>query len=204
MRCVSLLALPLASALLLAVGAAPAGEKAGPDNQGTLVVIDANGKELKVKNWKLTKGTKHLSWLAPADEGKDKGKKQPPAGPEALEFVEGKLPPLKKGVLTYVPLTSVRGIDFDGAKETMTVRVAKSDKEADDDILVGPTGYVGINQVAITAVTDLGELGQAAVEFHGGVDRGIRGLRFPSPKPIEALPEGRAAVIKQTSKKYPT
>jgi hypothetical protein len=103
-----------------------------------------------------------------------------------------------------VPLTSVRSIEFDAVKETMTVRVARSDKPADDEVLVGPTGYVGINQLAISAVADLGELGQAAVEFQGGVERGVRAIRFPAPKPIYPVPEGRIAVIKQASKKHPT
>ena len=30
------------------------------------VVVDANGKEHKLKTWKFTAGTRHLSWLAPA------------------------------------------------------------------------------------------------------------------------------------------
>jgi hypothetical protein len=108
-------------------------------------------------------------------------------------------------VLTYVPLGSIRSIEFAPApKETMTVRVAKSDKEEEDEILVGPTGYKGINHLAITAQTDLGELGQATVEFQGGVERGVRSIRFPTPKPIDSLPEGRFAVIAQASKKHPT
>jgi hypothetical protein len=188
--------------VVVGAGPVPAGDKGN-----VLIVVDANGKEHQVKDWKFTKGTRHLSWLAPdAPEDKGKGKNQLPAGPEALEFVEGKGAPLKKGVLTYVPLASIRSITFDAGKdkETVTVRVVRSDKEADDEVLVGPTGYVGINQLTISAVADLGDLGQAAVEFHGGVDRGLRSVRFPAPKPIEPVPEGRQAVIKAASKGRPT
>src|SRR5438874_9104658 len=107
------------AAVLAASAALPAGEKTGAGNQNQLVVIDANGKEHKVKDWKFTKGTKHLSWLAAAAP-EDKGKKGP-AGPEALEFAEGKLPPLSKGVLTYLPLSSVRSIQFDAGKDKDTM-----------------------------------------------------------------------------------
>jgi hypothetical protein len=195
--------------LLCGSGLSGAGEKSVAGDPGVLIVVDHSGKEHKVKGWKFARGTIHLSWLAPApaeDKGKgDTKKPATPVGPEALEFVESKIPPLAKGVLTYVPLGSVRSIEFEpGPKNTMTVRVAKSDKEADDEILVGPTGYKGINHVAITALTDLGDLGQATVEFHGGVERGVRSIRFPAPKAIDALGEGRGAVIVQASKKYPT
>jgi hypothetical protein len=192
------------------VGFLAAAEKATAGDSGVLVIVDGTGKEHKVKNWHFINGVKNLSWLAPAapqDKDKTKGKKPPtPTGPEALELVEGKGAPLKKGVLTYVPLSSVRSIEFNPAKdkETMTVRICRSDKEADDEIVVGPTGYIGINHVAITAMADLGELGQATVEFQGGVERGVRSIRFPSPKPIDPVPEGRIAVITAASKKYPT
>src|ERR1700738_5097195 len=66
---------------------------------GTLVVIDAAGKEQKLKTWIYVAGTRRLAWLAPAEkepETKDKDKpdkdkpdkEKPakPAGPEALEF----------------------------------------------------------------------------------------------------------------------
>src|SRR5207249_887845 len=76
-------------------GAAPA---AGDKTQGALVIVDAQGNTHKVKDWKFTEGTSRPSWL--------------PGGVEALEVYEGKLVPLKRSVLAYVPLGSVRSIAF--------------------------------------------------------------------------------------------
>src|SRR5262245_30037840 len=112
MRIWKFLLLVLLAAGPLALGDArplAAGDKK-PGPEPMLVITDASGKEHKVKTWKFTAGTRHLSWLAeaPAEEkkedkdkdekGKDeKGKKgkQPVAkgkvaiGPEALEFSAG-------------------------------------------------------------------------------------------------------------------
>src|SRR5262249_27224364 len=109
----------------------------------------------------------------------------------------------KRRVLTWIPLASLRSIEYDAKKETVTVRVATSDKEADDVVLEGVTGYVGTNIVGIEAMTDLGELGQAKVLFQGGVSRGVQSLRFSAPKPMEPVPAGRAAAVKQASKNQP-
>jgi hypothetical protein len=201
-RCLPLLT---AAAALLALHhtPAPAGDKIV---EPALVVVDANGKEHRLNTWKFTVGTTHLAWLATAEE-KDKepakGKKSA-AGPEALEFTEGKGAPYKIRVLTYVPLTSIRSIEYDEKKETVTVHVARTDKEADDEVLTGPTGYTGCNILSIEATSDLGELGTATVKFQGGVKRGVKAIRFPNPRPAEPLPEGRGATVSQGGKDQPT
>src|SRR5262245_35468750 len=90
---------------------------------GTLLVVDAGGREHKLKNWRFVSGTRKLSWLAAPEAGEknDKGDKNDTGGqgekgpgceksqkvdnargPEALEFTEGTGNPLKKRVLTYV------------------------------------------------------------------------------------------------------
>src|SRR5262245_10052244 len=94
-RMVSLQAALLA---LIAHSVYSADEAPKPADPGTLLVIDQAGKEHKLKAWKFSTGTRHLSWLAPAppredkekDDNKQKGKEPAKAkaavGPEALEF----------------------------------------------------------------------------------------------------------------------
>jgi hypothetical protein len=191
---------------LCALGAAAGGDKT---ETNLLTIVDATGKEHKLKTWKFTAGTKPLSWLAPApaldkDKKGDGKKVTTPAAAEALEFSEGKVAPLRRRVLSYLPVASIRSTDYDAKKETVAVRVATSDKEVDDEVLHGLTGYVGTNILAIEATADLGELGQATVKFQGGVQRGVQSIRFSAPKPIAALPAGRVASIKQASKNQPS
>lgn len=196
--------------------------------QTGVTIVDGSGKEHNLQGSKFVAGIKHLSWLvdAPAELPKEpppkdkikagggggggkKGGAVPPApsgpaiGPEALEFSEGKVAPLKKRVVSYVPLVNIRRIDFDN-KDGISVRVATSDKEADDVVLYGLTGYAGVNIVAIEAVTDLGELGKGTIRFEKGKGRGLQSIRFPAPKPIEAPPAGRIATIKQVAKNQPS
>jgi hypothetical protein len=174
--------------LLAAAGAPGAGDKGG--GQGVLVIVDSKGKEWKVKDWKFTEGTRRLSWVMPE-------------GLEALEFYEGKIRPLKSSVLAYVPLSSIRSIEFDPEKgKEMTVRVARSDKPADDEVLVGPTGWSGFNFVTLTGTAE-DDKGKQAMDFEGGSKSGVRSIRFPAPKPLGPPPPGRAAVVKHADEKYP-
>jgi hypothetical protein len=170
-------------------------QDAGGHDKGVLAIVDGKGATHKTKNWNFTRGTKRLSWLPAAEAA------------QALEFYEGKGAPLKKSVLTYLPLASIRSIDFDPAmdKEIMTVRVATSAKEADDVILVGPLFYPNFNTLEITATVQGGDKDDAVVEFEGGTRQGsIRSIRFPAPKPIDPLPKGRFASVKHVNMKYPT
>jgi hypothetical protein len=196
MRCLS-----LAGALFLACcGTAPAGDKG---DANVLTVIDKDGKEHKLKTWKFVTGTRKLSWLAPADKEPAKGKKAPAAGPEVFVVSEGEYP-LKKRVLTFIPVESVRSIEFDATEKKMTVRVAVSTTEDDDAKIEGVTGYENTNHFAVEAQTDLGELGQATVRFQGGGAKGVKSFRFADPKPVDPLPAGRAGKIKQQDTKLPT
>jgi hypothetical protein len=174
---------------------------------GTLVVIDAAGKEQTLKTWKFANGTRRLSWLAPAKEdikkdGKEKDKpKEPvdkkdksPVGPEALEFREEHSTQFENGVLTLVLLDRIRSLDYED-KDVVSARVATSDKTDDDVTLKGLTKYKGINKLSIEAEVDKGELGVAEIKFLGGVPKGIRGLRFAPPKTPAAAPAGRSALV---------
>jgi hypothetical protein len=174
--------------LLLAAGlllAAPAARGTGDKNEGTLTVVDAKGKEYKLKDWRFVDGTRNLNWL--------------PGNPEALEFYEGTSTPLKRSVLTYVPLTSVRSITFDPDGKAMTVRVARSAKEVEDVIMLGKTGYIGFNSVRIKGTEDGKD-----VDLEGGVSEGVLKLTFPAPKPLPAPAPARTATVKHVEMKFPT
>ena len=189
--------------------AATADEPAKTDG-GTLVVTDNGGKEHKLKTWKFTTGTRHLTWLTPAakeadpkekPDGKETAqpkappKAKPAAGPEALEFREENSTNFKEGILTLVPLDRLRSLEYDNTKETVTLTAATGPKADDTATLTGITKYQGINKLAIEAEVDKGELGIAEVKFLGGVTKGVNGLKFPAGAKLEALPEGRFAAV---------
>jgi hypothetical protein len=178
---------------------------------GTLLVIDAAGKEQKLKTWNYVAGTRRLAWLAPVDKDpeppkdkdkdapKDKSAKdkpKPPAGPEALEFREETSTVYAEGILTLIPLDRLRAIDYDNEKETVTARVATGPKADDEAKLTGLTKYLKINKIIIEAEVDKGDLGLAEIKFLGGVQKGgIKGIRFPAPKVDAAPAGGRPAVV---------
>jgi hypothetical protein len=198
------LTLLLTATLAGALGgwAAPADDPPKAADPGTLVVIDSAGKEQKLKTWTFSAGVRRLAWLAPAGKDpKDKGPKDKKAlaGPEALEFRDEASTNFVKGVLTFVPLDRLRAIDFDNAKNTMTVRVATGPKADADEVLKGTTEYEQFNKLAIAAEVDRGEKGIAELKFLGGVKGGIRGVRFPPPKAAAAA-AGRPASITLTDK----
>lgn len=173
---------------------------------GPLVLTDSAGKEYKLKGYRFAVGTRHLSWLAPPDKKepekkeplpKGKEKPKPPAGPEALEMREEHSTGFQEGILTLVPLTHIRSIEFDPDKQTVAVSVAGA---KDDAVLTGTTKYRGINKVTIEADVDKGDLGVAEVRFLGGVPKAnLKKLAFPSSKAPAAV-DGRGAVITDSDK----
>lgn len=168
-----------------------------PAETGTLVVVDAAGKEQKIKSWSFTAGLRPLSWLAAEGkevEGKGKAKDKKVDGPQALVVRDELKIHFLAGVVTLVPVEKVRAITFDKDKETMTVRVAVSAKPEEDVVLTGTTAYRGINKLTLKTEVDKGELGVAEVTFEGGIPKGIQGLRFAKPN-VEAAKPGRPAVV---------
>lgn len=171
-----------------------------------LVVVDAAGKEQKLKSWKFVAGTRHLGWLAPAP-ARDKDDKPPEkparagakpqpvaAGPEAVEFRDENSTTLKNGVLTLLLPQHLRSLQYDGEKQTVTAHVAAGEKADADLAFTGPTKYQGINKITIEAEVDKGDAGIAEVKYQGGSAKGVRAIRFPAPK---APPEvkGRPAFV---------
>src|SRR5262245_23316525 len=144
--------------LALAVGLLPLVPLGADDKKpeaAPLIVVDAKDKQHRIKTWKFADGTRRLSWLVATekkepDRKEDKDDPSAPrarqrpqrnqaAGPEALVFREDASTDYANGVLTFIPLENLRGMDFDAEKKSMTVRVATSDKIDKDVVLTGPT-----------------------------------------------------------------
>jgi hypothetical protein len=193
--------LALAAGLAGALGlwAATADDPPKPAEAATLTVVDAAGKEQKVKTWTFLVGVRHLSWLAPAAPDKDPdakpAKPREPAGPEALEFRDDDSTLFEDGILTLVPLDRLHSLDYDNEEEVVTAHVVIGPKAEDETVLKGPTKYQKINKLVLEAEVDKGDLGIAEFKYLAGVPKGIRGLRFAAPKPPAAATAGRPAVV---------
>jgi hypothetical protein len=182
-----------------------------PPKGEPLVVTDTSNKEFKLKDWKFARGVRRLAWLAPAPakekepDPKEKAPRapKPPAGPEAFEMREEHSTGFLDGILTLLPLDRIKSIDFDPEKQTITVKVAATDK--DDAELTGTTKFQGINKLTIEADVDKGDLGIAELKFLGGVPKGtLRSVRFPAPKLPAKVPGTRAATVTDTDKPQKT
>jgi hypothetical protein len=186
-RAISLLFAAALSALAVAADTPPK-----PAESGTLVVLDAAGKEQKLKTWKFTTGVRRLSWLASDKDkkpaSKDKRAPAAPGGPQALilraETGDGLF---AEGVLTLIPLDRLRALDYDNEENTVTADAGEK--------LIGTTKYKQINKLVIEAEVDKGELGIAEIKYLGGYPRGIRGVRFPAPKTAPPPPDGRRVLV---------
>jgi hypothetical protein len=189
----------LLPAVLLAGAVALA---ADPPPAPSLIIVDVNGKEQKLKSWKFVAGTRRLGWLAPAappkdkDDKPDKPEKPQPAerGPEAIEFRDENSTNLVEGVLTFLLPEHLKSLDFDDEKHTATAKIALGEKADGDLTLTGSTEYKGSNQVTIEAEIDKGDAGIAEVKYQGGTGKGIKAIRFPNPKAAAEL-KGRPAFV---------
>src|SRR5262249_34907077 len=147
MRRTHLLPLPLLlCCFALADEDKPKDDTPKPAEAGTLVVIDAKGKEQKLKAWTFEAGTRRLAFLvagqeAPKPKKRGRAPRGNPAGPEALVIRDELTIFYVDGVLTWIPLTQVRSLSYDNKKQTVSVRVAVSDKASDDVTLTGTTRY---------------------------------------------------------------
>ncbi|MFO0864254.1 MAG: hypothetical protein U0744_06295 [Gemmataceae bacterium] len=179
----------LASAMgLLSLGAATGQEKKDSE---VLLVADAGGKETALAHWKISLGAEALPW---AEVGKGK-----PGREEWLAFRDDGSTSYVNGIVTYLPIRSLRRIDFDDVKKSVTVVVAG----AKDATLSGTTKFKGINKLTVEGEADLSGLGKAVVKFHGGQPKGISMVRFPMPKPAESVMNGRSAVVLANDKEKP-
>lgn len=150
----------LVTALPLAFAEDP--KPAGP------TIVDAAGKEVALKTWSITAGTRKLTWLA-----KDG------AAPEALAFRDVNSTLYVDGVMTLIPLDRLESLTYDAAKQSVAAKVAGVEKP-----LEGSIRYREINQVAIEAEVDRGAAGVVALKYRGGLLKGgIQSVRFPGAKP---------------------
>jgi hypothetical protein len=175
----SCLAVTLVLVLILSRFSGPtqAGDKKDIKDSHLMVVPPAGGKEVKLVDWRFTLGTRRLD-LDGAAPAKSKTKK--PTGPEYLEFREDKSTTFQDGILTLVPMTSLRKLDYDNDKKTVTAVVVKAgDKE---ETLSGTTKFNRINKIVLEADAVLEGLGNAVVKFNGGTTDGLRSIRFPQPQ----------------------
>src|SRR5438105_2799578 len=85
-----------------------------------LIILDAQGKEVKVITWHFASGTRRL----PGSDGAPV--KPPPSrgGPEYLEFREESSTTYQVGILTLVPVTALRKLDYEYDKKTVKAVVA--------------------------------------------------------------------------------
>ena len=175
-------------ALILARESAPA--QSG-DKDAHLIVIPPKGdKEVKLIDWRFSVGTRRLD-LDGSPPAKTKAKK--PTGPEYLEFREEKSTTFLDGILTLVPVTSLRKLDYDNDKKTVTAVVVKAGDK--DETLVGPTKFKGLNKIVLEAETVLEGLGNATVKFNGGTTDGLRSIRFPQPQAAAAAKGVAASIV---------
>jgi hypothetical protein len=176
-----------------------------------IVIVDSNGKEQKLKSYTFVVGTRHLGFLAPAEAPKDVPEEKKPGdkpetkptkptkpgkattGPEALEFRDEDSTTFVEGILTLVPLEYLRSVSFDDEKQTATIKVA-TDVADGSETYTGSTKFKGINKFTIEAEVDKGDLGIAEVKFLGGVTKGMREMRFPTPKAAPDV-KGRPASV---------
>ena len=152
------------------------------------VVPPVGGKEVKLIDWRFSLGTRRLSWLEPAPVSP---KTKTPTGPEYLEFREDKSTTYANGILTLVPMSSIKKMDYDREKKNVAVVVATAGK---DETLAGTTKFIGANKITIEGDAVLEGLGAATVKFQGGSNDGVHGVRFPNPKTVAPV-KGAATTI---------
>lgn len=137
-------------------------------------VIDAEGKEVKVSGLKFAVGTRRLTWLADPNGATEDAKK----GPLALELREPHSTTYSKGIVTFVPLSSVESIKYDYEKQVAAVAV-----KGLTEPLVGTLQYKGINVLSFDGTVD-GKM----TKFSGGAftKGNIKAVAFAG---ASALPE---------------
>ena len=173
--------LPLVFVLpLFAVAAAQ--EPAKKDTEG-LSAVNANGKEMTFKKWEVVRGTRFIVGL-PEKVGKDEPPAPLPAKVEYLEFREDTSTTYVEGIVTLVPMTSLRKAEYDDKNKSVAVTLIDTDgKEA---VLAGTTRFKEFNKLIIDAKVDVGDLGPSTLRLPGGMlntSPAIRSFHFPQSKP---------------------
>ena len=190
----------LFAGLIAALSAfAQAGEKKGPDKKETakpiLLVVPANGKEVKLVDWRFSQGVR---WIDATGDVPKPAKGKLPAGSEYLEFREEKSTTLKNGIYTYIPLASLRKLEYDRDKKIVSAIFVQND--GTDLTLLGSTKTAS-NKITIEAEAILDGLGAATVKFQGGIDKGLQSVAFPVAEASGKSQGGTAVVIADDKEK---
>jgi hypothetical protein len=146
-----------------------------PLPEGSAVVIDGDGKEVKLTGVKFTTGTRRLAWLADPNGATDDAKK----GPLAVEVREVQSTTFTKGIVTLVQLAHVESAKYDYEKQVVNLSV-KGLKEP----LTGTLQYKGLNVLGFAGSVD----GKVAA-FSGGVmgksaAKAVKAVTFSGAKPL--------------------
>ncbi|HEY1189960.1 MAG TPA: hypothetical protein VGE74_20085, partial [Gemmata sp.] len=154
--------LVLAGGLASAVPAAPRA-----DAPGEAVVTDVDNKEVKVSAVRFGAGTRRLAWLADPDDKK---------GGLVLELREPHSTTYAKGIITYVPVSSIESIKYDYDKQSASVAV-----KGVPEPLAGTLQYKGVNALAFDGTVD-----GKVTKFSGGTfTKGhIKAVAFSGAKPV--------------------
>ncbi len=188
---------PFALVCALLSASTLAGSASGqPPADSWLLVVDSQTK-VPLQNAHFTTGTRHLDWLVEDGAGAaPKGKK---AGPEYLEFREDKSTTFKDGIVTWIPLASLAGLEYDHDKKL--VRAAIKQPEGKDLVLVGSTKFAGINKFSVEGAAGKVQLGiEGALQLQDGLMKvPFRGLVHEGAQPA-ILPKGRGAAVRAQDK----
>ncbi|HLW68685.1 MAG TPA: hypothetical protein VKS79_25430 [Gemmataceae bacterium] len=174
MRC-----LPLFAAVLFLPFSQLFADEPSKPSGGEAVVVDAAGKEVKLKKWHISAGTRKLGWL-----------EKDGVAPEALAFRETNSTLFKDGVVTLIPLDRLESLTYDVEKQTVQAKVAGLNQP-----LEGSIRYKEINQITIEAEVDKGDAGIVELKYKGGqLKGGIRSVKFSGAK-AGAAPVGEKMFI---------
>ncbi len=152
----------------------------------SVIVITPNGKEAKVEGFRFLRGTRTLPWLQSAE------KKETPS--EYLEFREEKSTTFENGIVTLVPIKSLKKVEYDTEKKTVHLVVHGSDQR--EIKLQGPTKFVNLNKVVVEGNISLEGVGSAHVKLQGGtVKDGLKGFRYEPTTAVASPKDAPITVI---------
>lgn len=163
-------------AIALLAGASLSADDA--TSEGTATVVNSEGGEVKVTGLKFTAGTHRLAWLADPKGSTEDARK----GPLAVEVREMQSTTFAKGVVTYVPVSSLESVTYDYDKKFVNFSI-KGIKEP----LKGTLQYKGLNVLNFDGSVD-----GKATKFIAGVPgkSGVKSITFAGAKELTEPKKG--------------
>jgi hypothetical protein len=134
---------------------------------GEAVIVDSAGKEVALKKWSISAGTRKLTWL-----------EKNGTAAEALSFRETNSTEFRDGVVTLIPLDRLESLTYDTEKKIVAAKVAGLEQS-----LEGSIRFKEINQVTMEAEVDKGTAGVVELKYKGGqLQGGIKSVKFSGAK----------------------